>query len=82
MDRMDELNMEIDEVKGFLIKTHKDAKLAQYAVDQQTNFLKKKLDELSFLKELFINMLEEREQLSPGSITEEEQELLQLKNLD
>ncbi len=76
MDRMDELKMQIDEVKGFLIKTHKDVQLAQYAVDQQTNFLKKKLDELDLLKDLFMNMLEEREQLSPGSMTEEDQELL------
>ncbi len=76
MDRIDELNMQIDEVKGFLIKSHQDVKLAQYAVDQQTNFLKKKLDELDLLKDLFMNMLEEREQLSPGSMTEKDQELL------
>ncbi len=76
MDRIDELTMQIDEVKGFLIKTHKDVQLAQYAVDQQTNFLKKKIDELDLLKDLFMNMLEEREQLSPGSMTEEDQELL------
>ncbi len=76
MDRMDELNMQIDEVRGFLIKSHQDVKLAQYAVEQQTNFLKKKIDELDLLKDLFMNMLEEREQLSPGSMTEEDQELL------
>ncbi len=76
MDRIDELSMEIDEVKGFLIKSHKDVQLAQYAVDQQSNFLKKKNDELDFLKDLLMNMLEEREQLRPGSMTEEEQELL------
>ncbi|KUG05368.1 hypothetical protein ASZ90_017200 [hydrocarbon metagenome] len=76
MDRMDELKMEIDEVKGFLIKTRKDVQLAQYAVDQQANFLKKKINELDLLKDLFMNMVEEREQLSPGSMTEEDHELL------
>ncbi len=77
MNRLEELNMQIDEVKGFLLKTHQDVKLAQYAADQQINFLKKKENELDLLRDLFKNMINEREQLSPGSITEEEIKLLE-----
>jgi len=71
MERIGELNLQIDEVKGFMINTSQDVDLAQYAVDQQVRFLKQKEAELDALKDLFNNMIGEREELSPGSITEE-----------
>ncbi len=76
MDRLEELYMQIEEVKGFLHKSYEDVRLARYAAEQQMNFLKKKENELDLLKELFKNMLDEREQLQGGSITEEERKLL------
>jgi hypothetical protein len=68
--------MQIEEVKGFLHKSYEDVRLARYAAEQQMNFLKKKEHELDLLKDLFKNMLDEREQLQGGSITEEERKLL------
>lgn len=75
-NRLEELNMQIEEVKGFLHKTGEDLKLARYAAEQQINFLKKKENELDLLKDLFKNMIDEREEISPGSITDEERKLL------
>ncbi|NLO22580.1 MAG: hypothetical protein GX119_11395 [Syntrophomonadaceae bacterium] len=76
MNKVEELNMQIEEVKGFLHKSYEDVRLARYAAEQQMNFLKKKENELELLRDLFKNMIDEREQIQPGSITEEEKKLL------
>lgn len=77
MEEQEILNTQIEEVRMFLINAYQDLKLANYGLAQQQRFVNQKVAELEALKDLFSNLLEEREQQRPGSITEEDRALLQ-----